>query len=468
MKYFSNGKMLILHTMKKYLFLSLSVCATTFVFAQKTNAKKSASDDFSKLKLSRWSLGLQAGTNYTLYDIPMDVINFNYGAYLRYSFSHAISFRVHYSAGMFTGSPYPSDAFKVAGSGWYENYMTLVGGHILANIGSISFRRNHPKTNFYLFAGLSYLKMDGKKSKIKTIKNTGTDLSVPLGLGIKFKLSEAFDLGLETSFTMQRNDNLDLFNPYNNVGYPDFFGYGMLSLGYNFTGSTRKQHVDWHNPVDKMYNDLSKKSQEALNELKKDADGDGVPDLLDQEPATKLGYKVDLKGKTLDTDNDGIPDTEDPDPYGFQQLMSVYYPAESYKAGAKMDVLHFDDSIPQVEFIQFNAEGYGLPVITFPPNKYDVHVEQYPLLQQIARIMMVDSGVYVAVIGHADNNKPDMTQMTIAEKRALAVKRQLMKIYEIESDRILVFSERDPFVKKYKMKTEGLDRKVEFRLIRRK
>ena len=55
----------------------------------------------------------------------------------------------------------------------------------------------------------------------------------------------------------------------------------------------------------------------------------------------------------------------------------------------------------------------------------------------------------------------------VAEKRALAVKRQLTKIYEIKEDRILVFSERDAFVKKYKMQTEGLDRKVEFRLIRK-
>jgi hypothetical protein len=49
----------------------------------------------------------------------------------------------------------------------------------------------------------------------------------------------------------------------------------------------------------------------------------------------------------------------------------------------------------------------------------------------------------------------------------LAVKRQLTKIYEIKEDRILVFSERDAFVKKYKMQTEGVDRKVEFRLFRK-
>jgi hypothetical protein len=31
---------------------------------------------------------------------------------------------------------------------------------------------------------------------------------------------------------------------------------------------------------------------------------------------------------------------------------------------------------------------------------------------------------------------------------------------------MLVFSSKDPYVQKYKMSTEGLDRKVEFRIIR--
>jgi len=48
----------------------------------------------------------------------------------------------------------------------------------------------------------------------------------------------------------------------------------------------------------------------------------------------------------------------------------------------------------------------------------------------------------------------------------LEVKRKLFKVYEIDKDRMLVFSSKDPYVQKYKMSTEGLDRKVEFRIIR--
>jgi len=45
--------------------------------------------------------------------------------------------------------------------------------------------------------------------------------------------------------------------------------------------------------------------------LKKDADKDGVPDLLDQCPGTPAGVKVDLKGCPLDADKDGVPDFKD-------------------------------------------------------------------------------------------------------------------------------------------------------------
>jgi OOP family OmpA-OmpF porin len=241
----------------------------------------------------------------------------------------------------------------------------------------------------------------------------------------------------------------------------------MFGLSYNFTGSKRAEHIDWVNPVATMYDDLAKQAAVATNMLKNDADADGIPDYLDLEQNTKPGYKVSVKGVTLDSDADGIPDTEDTDPYGFNQMLSLYYPAETFKAKTTTDVMKFSDSIPVSDFITLNTDGYGLPIITFSPDKYDVLVEQYPLLQQIARIMRIDTSVSVAIIGHADNNKPDLTQLTIAEKRALAVKRQLVKIYEIESNRILIFSERDAFVKKYKMQTEGLDRKAEFRLIRK-
>ncbi len=414
---------------------------------------------------SRWTLGMSIGGSFNLFDIPQDNVNPVFGCFLKYSASNVISFRLQGVYGTYSGK----STELVKKDYGFTNSIAQVGLNAMINLGTINFRKKNPKINFYGFSGVTLAFSDGLADKAiapSTKRRTyaGVDLTVPVGLGAKYKMSDEIDLGFEVVVNASRIDSFDLFEQ----GYPDFFGSFAFTVGYKFIGQKRKNHVDWVNPINNMYEDLSKKSSQSQEEMKKDSDGDGIPDYLDNEPNTKKGYKVDVKGVALDSDVDGIPDSEDPDPYGFNQMLSVYYPAVSTKNSTSVDVLGFNDSIPEADFVTLSGDGYGLPVITFPPNKYDIHVEQYPLLHQIARIMTVDTSVMLAIIGHADNNKPDLTQLTIAEKRALAVKRRLTKIYEIESKRILVFSEKDVFVRKYKLNTEGLDRKAEFRLIRKK
>jgi len=423
-------------------------------------------DDLNNIELSRWSFGAQLGPAVTLFDVDQEGINIGYGAYAKYSFSPVFGLRANITTGLLTGSTLPA-------KNSYDNLLTTVSLQTIWNLGAISFRQRHPRSNLYGILGLGIALPDvrvinsggDKGNYTKGSKYTTPLVTLPVGLGYKYKLNENFDLGFEGNLYICKNDALDGYTPDPN-SYSDFYSYYLVNLTYNVTKKGTLQHADWYNPIAKMYDDMSKMSKEAMTELKKDGDGDGVPDMLDIEQNTIAGYKVDVKGKTLDSDNDGVPDTEDSDPYGFGRAMKVYYPSENFKADKKIKTYRFDDSIPHNEFTEFDEGTVGLPVITFAPNKYDVHVEHYPLLNSIARIMQADTGVSLVIIGHADNNKPDMTQITIAEKRALAVKRQLMKIYEIEDRRLLVFSIRDPFVKKYKLKTEGLNRKAEFRLIR--
>ena len=57
------------------------------------------------------------------------------------------------------------------------------------------------------------------------------------------------------------------------------------------------------------------KKENAIKELQKDSDADGVPDFNDLEPNSPLGARVDTKGITLDSDGDGIPDYLDLCPF---------------------------------------------------------------------------------------------------------------------------------------------------------
>ena len=46
----------------------------------------------------------------------------------------------------------------------------------------------------------------------------------------------------------------------------------------------------------------------AIVPCEPDADGDGIPDLIDECPNTPKGWAVDAKGCPLDSDGDGVPD----------------------------------------------------------------------------------------------------------------------------------------------------------------
>lgn len=421
---------------------------------------------------------LSIGANYgiTLYtgDIPIDAMYPGYGGYLKYSFTHVFGLRLQYLQGQYSGAPtksnnnFPDGAFKSS--------INNINLQAVFNLGSIDFRQSFPKNNFYFAAGLSRQNFKGSREKADTITNVTLSnneviFTIPLTIGYKRKVTKNFDVGAEFTYYMGTNDFLDLTSA---GGLPDGNGYFVANVAYNFTSQKRKQHMDWANPVDKIYREIIE-AKESTDAMKVDSDQDGVPDFLDKEPNTKKGYKVDSNGVTLDSDGDGIPDNEDTDPFGFTKSLGVYFPSGingniGGGVGGVIDsserIYRLNDSVPQTEFVTISRSGYGLPTIIFPPNHFTVHVEQYALLQQIARILMVDTSASLVIIGHADNNRPNYTQLTLAEKRALEVKRKLYKVYEIDEKRMLVYSSRDPYVQKFQMGTEGLDRKVEFRIIR--
>jgi len=436
--------------------LLISVCAIA----------QTPKNSIPKSEYSRVSLGAQFGVPYILSDVPMDVVNFGYGGYLKYSMSHILGLRAQYMAGKITGSPI-STAQEID-SAWYTNNIQVVSLQTVFNLGSLSFRKNSPKNSLYFGLGFGTFFNNASRDKFDTskpqLKYTDWDFTIPVSIGYKRKLSKNFDFGIEASMFLTRDDLIDLYNVQSSK-FPDFFGFGTVNLVYNITSKKRQNHIDWANPVEKMYKEIND-NKKALAAYKMDTDGDGVPDSYDLEPNTKAGFKVDSRGRTLDSDGDGIPDTEDPDPYGFQQALQTYYPSGNLSTDSLARIYRIKDSIPETNFYWTSAESQGLPIITFEPLKSVVHVEQYPLLQQIARIMQLDTSFTLMIIGHSDNSKTDMTQFNLAEKRALEVKRKLMKIFEIKNERLFVFSERDPYVQKFKLKSEGLERKAEFRLMK--
>jgi len=433
--------------------------------------KEKASDTMNIIPpamYSRFSVGGNFGIALGATDIPADAISPGFGAYGKVSLNHIMGLRVQYLQGKISGANTRSNAKENV---YFNSDVNNLSLQAIFNLGTIDYRQSFPRNNFYFGVGLSRLSYSSSKDTFNAITNqrdnvsklSNTSLSVPLIFGFKRKVTKNIDIGAEFDYFIGSNDDIDISNIASTL--PDGNGYFMVNVSYNITTKNKPNHMDWSNPIDKIYRDLQDAKDQA-EAMKADTDKDGIPDYLDQEPNTPEGYKVDNKGVTLDSDGDGIPDSIDPDPYGFSKSLGLYFPDGNEGNDGTGNIYRLNDSIPKTDFVTISKSGFGLPTIVFPPNHFTVHVEQYSLLQQIARILMVDTSASLVIIGHSDNNKPNLTQLTLAERRALEVKRRLYKVYEIEEHRMLVFSHKDPYVTKYKMSTEGLDRKVEFRIIR--
>src|SRR5690606_10720098 len=141
---------------------------------------------------------------------------------------------------------------------------------------------------------------------------------IPVGVGVKFKLSDRVALIL--GYTMNFVDSKSLFGPNaTNGSIPtttvakganDKYSYTYAGLEFSL-GSSSKPDLTWHNPVSTLYDELKDPSLrnelEALkqrvstlegivDELNNDEDGDGVSDRFDKCPGTPAGTQVDGAG----------------------------------------------------------------------------------------------------------------------------------------------------------------------------
>ena len=139
-------------------------------------------------------------------------------------------------------------------------------GHFRLNILSSDEHRLIP----YLHGGV------GLAYYNKYAIEPGTDVFVPFGAGLRFKVTDRINLQIQETFAYSDHDTRDGEVSDNNDG----FAMHSLGLTYSFASS-------------------------------KDADNDGVSDTKDKCPDTPAGIKVDDKGCPRDKDGDGIADYVD-------------------------------------------------------------------------------------------------------------------------------------------------------------
>jgi OOP family OmpA-OmpF porin len=141
-----------------------------------------------------------------------------------------------------------------------------------------------------------------------TSKRTVKELIIPIGAGVKFKLTDAVALNL--GYTMNFIDGYNFDGTATQRDTRDKFSYGYAGLEFTL-GGKGKPNLDWVNPVAMMYDELYDAAlrqevealktrvtnvENAVTDLKKDSDGDGVADQFDKCPNTPAGSVVDGSG----------------------------------------------------------------------------------------------------------------------------------------------------------------------------
>lgn len=326
-----NLKTMKYSTLKKTVALSFaSLMVAGVALAQGDSTKVKAAADTTKMssdattakvfggrgQYNTFSLGLNIGaTSPSLAtggsgDYLNKKISLGYGLSLRDQLAHSFALQLDVRGGKVQGSNVQSDPSATYSTNFFQ---ATLGG--VVNVATIDYIRRKNAINFFITAGagLAWYNPTGTFQGVgfdykAQTGNSVKEFVVPIGAGVKFRLSDALALNLGYTENFIDGDNFD----GKKVAYPtkDHYSYGYGGLEYTF-GPKSKPNLDWVNPVAMMYDELYDAAlrqevealkgrvgnvENAVNDLKKDSDGDGVADQFDKCPNTPAGTVVDGSG----------------------------------------------------------------------------------------------------------------------------------------------------------------------------
>ena len=138
---------------------------------------------------------------------------------------------------------------------------------------------------------------------------------------------------------------------------------------------------------------------------RREDDGDGVPNILDQEPASREGCPVDTKGVMLDSDKDGLVDCDDKEPYS-----PAGYPVDNQGVAkvpppaccAELEKKAVQPVKPAAKPAGDCAET-TLPSIAFEKDKYGMSSNNAVALQSIGERMQKCPDMKLVVTGYDES-----------------------------------------------------------------
>jgi len=262
----------------------------------------------------------------------------------------------------------------------YYAFMTeeAISPYVLIGAGEERYKTNAPN-----------LQPNGKPNSTENFQ----DLYVNAGVGAFYHLTNR--IALRGEYRLVHNADETLFD-------------NMVLLGLQFatSGAAAPAPAAQPEPTPEPTNVVEQAVAPVVVAPPADTDKDGVPDTADQCANTVAGAKVDANGCELDTDKDGVADSADKCP--------------DTKAGAAVDATGCYEMLKQEVDIALN--------VTFASGKADIQGDATAEVQKVADFMKKYPNVNVTIEGHTDNRGNAAKNKALSQKRADAVKAELVKL----------------------------------------
>ncbi|MCF6402694.1 OmpA family protein [Chitinophaga filiformis] len=368
----------------------------------------------------RWSVGVNGGLLAPVAptggsnDFTKWKAKVGYGAYVKWQILHSLGIRADFIGGKLAGN----NDRKLGNekepnrrlNSFETNLKWSTSLNAVINLATINWMYRKNALQIYVSGGAGLAGYSPKVSRqmeggLTEYKPNGsiTEFYVPIGAGLKFKLTEAINLDLGYTMHYVDGDNLDGFYLGQNK---DKYSYGYAGVEFPL-GPKNKPQLNWQNPAKVMYDELQAQKANLqreletsraennrltgeVNKLTADADADGVSDYFDKCPGTASGNKVDGSGCEL-------PKATEP------------------KVPTQVVITDEDRRIVR------NA----IQDLEFETGKSSIKPGSYGALNQLAELLR-NRGFSLKLGGHTDNVGNSTKNMALSKDRAESVKQYLV------------------------------------------
>ncbi|MCX2583091.1 MULTISPECIES: DUF6089 family protein [unclassified Pedobacter] len=397
--------------MKLNLFKSLPVALAGLFIGTAASAQEPVT---STTPFRTWSIGVNAGALTPLSplggknDFSNNKTSFGYGLYIKKQFTPYFSLRLDGVRGKLKGDnteAYDSGVTNNSSVSAFDTQLEYSGSlNAVVNLFNIDMFKKENALQLYTSVGAG---LAGYKPTITTAAGTSlyagdktiSELIIPVGLGAKFKISDAvnFDLGWTINFV--DGDNLDGYYRGSN----DKYNYAYAGL--EFALGSGKQ-LAFHNPVALTYDEALKAKQTA----------DALKGDLDAQKAENAKLRSDMADILKDSDGDGVADKLDKCPDT---------PSGTVVDGSGCPLVAPKPQVTVITEEDRKVVSEAIKNLEFDLGKATIRSKSYASLNKVAALL-VQKNFSLKLAGHTDNTGSKELNLRLSKERAESVKAYLV------------------------------------------